>query len=94
MSDGLGTKIERFGASPFLREAGEAMLRGDTFSRAVLDTLPAAVYVTDANGRLIYYNKAAAVLWGHRPDLDRSESGGFGSFIGRTARRCRSRNVR
>jgi len=43
---------------------------GPEFSRAVLDRLPAAVYTTDARGRITYYNDAAAALWGHRPDLD------------------------
>jgi len=28
-----------------------------------------ALYVTDANGWLTYYNEAAAVLWGRRPVL-------------------------
>jgi PAS domain S-box-containing protein len=39
------------------------------FSRAVLDCLPAAVYTTDARGRITYYNDAAAELWGYRPQL-------------------------
>ena len=37
--------------------------------RLVLDALPAAIYVTDAGGRITYYNDAAAALWGHRPEL-------------------------
>lgn len=39
----------------------------------VLDALPAAVYMTDANGRITYYNEAAVDLWGHRPELGTSE---------------------
>ena len=39
------------------------------FPRAVLDCLPAAVYTTDAQGRITYYNEAAADLWGYRPQL-------------------------
>jgi PAS domain S-box-containing protein len=35
----------------------------------VLEALPAAVYVTDAEGRITYYNEAAVDLWGHRPPL-------------------------
>ncbi|CAN5216870.1 hypothetical protein BH10PSE9_BH10PSE9_23240 [soil metagenome] len=35
----------------------------------VLDSLPAAIYLTDAEGRLTYYNEAAAALWGTRPEL-------------------------
>ena len=26
--------------------------------------LPAAIYITDASGRIIFYNDAAAALWG------------------------------
>lgn len=41
--------------------------------RGLLDALPAAVYTTDAAGRVTYYNDAAAELWGHRPPLGTSE---------------------
>ncbi len=41
--------------------------------RELLDALPAAIYTTDAAGRLTYYNEAAVVLWGHRPPLGSSE---------------------
>jgi PAS domain S-box-containing protein len=37
--------------------------------RAVLDALPAAIYTTDAVGRITYYNKAAAKLAGREPRL-------------------------
>jgi PAS domain S-box-containing protein len=33
----------------------------------LLDALPAAVFTTDAEGRLTYYNEAAAEMWGARP---------------------------
>src|SRR5207244_13548111 len=42
-------------------------------SRAVLDVLAAAIYTTDAQGRITYYNDAAAELWGHRPELGSAE---------------------
>jgi PAS domain S-box-containing protein len=35
----------------------------------VLEALPAAVYVTDAEGCITYYNEAAVALWGYRPPL-------------------------
>ena len=35
----------------------------------VLGSLPVAVYTTDVEGRLTYYNAAAAVFWGRRPEL-------------------------
>lgn len=39
----------------------------------VLEALPEAVYITDAEGRITYYNEAAARLWGVRPKLGKSE---------------------
>jgi PAS domain S-box-containing protein len=41
--------------------------------RQLLDLLPAAVYTTDAAGRITFYNEAAAGLWGCRPEFGRSE---------------------
>ena len=41
--------------------------------RGLLNALPAAVYTTDAAGRITYFNEAAATLWGHRPVLGSSE---------------------
>jgi two-component system CheB/CheR fusion protein len=35
-----------------------------------LDALPAAIYTTDIEGRITFFNKAAAVLWGRRPRLN------------------------
>ena len=46
-----------------------ALIQGDDYFGAVLDVLPAAVYITDADGLITYYNDAAAELWGRRPKL-------------------------
>ncbi|KXF75562.1 histidine kinase [Paramesorhizobium deserti] len=35
----------------------------------ILQTLQAALYTTDAEGRISFYNEAAAELWGVRPEL-------------------------
>lgn len=40
---------------------------GDRRFRELLSALPAAVFTTDAEGRLTYYNEAAAEMWGDRP---------------------------
>jgi PAS domain S-box-containing protein len=45
---------------------------------ALLRGLPAGVYKTDHEGRITYYNEAAAALWGRRPELGESEF--FGSW--------------
>lgn len=38
-------------------------------AQQILDQLPAAIYVTDAEGRITYFNEAAALLWGCEPKL-------------------------
>lgn len=48
----------------------------DEYYRQVLNDLPAAIYTTDASGRITYYNEAAETLWGHRPTLGESEWSG------------------
>jgi two-component system CheB/CheR fusion protein len=59
--------------SAFPELIGEAIVGGDSQFREVLEALPAAVYITDSMGRITYYNQAAATLWGHRPELGKSE---------------------
>src|SRR5579872_6453943 len=44
-------------------------VEGDRRARELLDALPAAIYTTDAAGRLTYYNEAAVALSGRRPQL-------------------------
>jgi PAS domain S-box-containing protein len=39
----------------------------------LLDALPVAVYMTDAEGRITYYNQSAAELWGCRPPIGDSQ---------------------
>lgn len=39
----------------------------------LLQALPAAVYTTDATGRITFYNDAAVALWGVRPELGQAE---------------------
>jgi PAS domain S-box-containing protein len=40
-----------------------------TSGSELLEALPVAVYTTDAEGRITFFNQAAADLWGHRPEL-------------------------
>jgi PAS domain S-box-containing protein len=46
---------------------------GDVLARVAIEALPAAVYMTDAEGRITFYNEAAATLWGCRPELGQSQ---------------------
>ena len=40
---------------------------GDRRYRELLEALPAAIYTTDADGRLLLWNRAASSLWGREP---------------------------
>jgi two-component system CheB/CheR fusion protein len=51
-------------------EALAAALMQPQTAHELLDVLPAAIYTTDADGRITYYNEAAAALWGCRPRLN------------------------
>ena len=42
-------------------------------STELLLALPTAVYTTDAQGRITFYNEAAAQLWGCHPEIGKSE---------------------
>ena len=39
----------------------------------LIRALPAAIYTTDAAGRITFFNEAAAELWGCRPEIGKSE---------------------
>ena len=45
----------------------------DRVWRDLFNALPAAIYITDANGRIIFSNEAAVTLWGCRPELGKSK---------------------
>jgi PAS domain S-box-containing protein len=38
-------------------------------SNAVWDELPVAMYICDADGRLVQFNRRACDIWGYKPDL-------------------------
>jgi PAS domain S-box-containing protein len=52
-----------------LKRQEEMRREGERRFRDLLEALPAAVYTTDAAGRLTFYNAAAAELWGRWPAL-------------------------
>lgn len=52
-----------------LLEASEAQLQHSKERfRQLLDVVPAAIYATDVEGRILEYNQAATTLWGRRPE--------------------------
>ncbi len=48
--------------------------------REFLDALGVAVYTTDADGRITFYNEAAATFWGRRPELGEEWCGSLRLF--------------
>jgi len=50
-----------------------SMQGDDEFWHKLVNALPAAIYTTDASGRITFYNDAAASLWGCRPEIGKSE---------------------
>src|SRR6188472_2116127 len=65
MGRAFGDAAER--ARPQLRFPGGSQLED------LVRALPAAVYATDAAGRITFYNEAAADLWGCRPELGKDD---------------------
>ena len=53
----------------------EAFLRGDHYFRELLDALPVAVYVTDADGRIIFFNEACIEFSGRTPVIGSDRAG-------------------
>lgn len=51
------------------KEAEIALRESEQQHKEILDLLPAAVYRTDAEGRIELFNKAAATLWGRDPEI-------------------------
>jgi two-component system, chemotaxis family, CheB/CheR fusion protein len=62
-----------FGRSALGPEPKGPLSESQHWHRELLGALPAAIYTTDAAGRITYYNEAAATLWGCRPELGKSE---------------------
>jgi PAS domain S-box-containing protein len=60
----LGTGLERL-----VSEHDKALGKGERYVRDLIEALPAAIYMTDAQGRITYYNEAAVAFAGRRPAL-------------------------
>jgi PAS domain S-box-containing protein len=52
-------------------ELFDALANSENRYRSLVNSLPAAVYTTDTEGRIMLYNKAAADLWGREPEIGR-----------------------
>jgi PAS domain S-box-containing protein len=56
-----------------LQRAQDKLKENEQQMRQILEALPAAVYQTDANGVITYYNPAAAELAGRSPEIGKDE---------------------
>ena len=56
------------------KRAEQALAASERRSRELLDALPAAIYTTDAKGRITFYNRAAVQLSGREPTLGTTHS--------------------
>src|SRR5215469_12556787 len=52
-----------------IRDIASAIAAGDRRYCELLDALPAAVYITDAQGHITFYNQACIAFAGRRPRL-------------------------
>jgi two-component system CheB/CheR fusion protein len=55
------------------RAVGNAVEHAKPRLETLIQALPAAIYTTDAAGRITFFNEAAAELWGCRPKIGTSE---------------------
>lgn len=62
----VGTHME---IARLWKEAGQALREGERRFQEMIDSLPAAVYTTDAMGRLTHFNRAAIDFSGRVPEL-------------------------
>jgi PAS domain-containing protein len=85
-SDGREQRLHLVHVGPRRDPDEETLAERERRLAELLNALPAAVYTTDAAGRII--NEAAAELWGHRPVLGTGSGAAPGSCTGRTAHRC------
>jgi PAS domain S-box-containing protein len=61
-----------------LERSNEELRNQEGAFRRLLGALPAAIHTTDTAGRITYYNKAAADLWGVSPELNKDKCSDLG----------------
>ena len=66
---------------------------GGSHLERLIEALPAAIYTTDAAGRITFFNKAAAELWGCHPKLGKSEFCGSWKLFWPDGNLCPTANV-
>ncbi|MDB5701375.1 MAG: hypothetical protein JWL66_1574 [Sphingomonadales bacterium] len=56
------------------RQEEEALRRSEARLQELIEALPGAVYITDTDGRITFFNPAVAELWGRTPEVGLSDS--------------------
>jgi PAS domain S-box-containing protein len=69
---------ERRLRAALLERRNEQLRNQEGAFRRLLGALPAAIHTTDTAGRITYYNKAAADLWGVSPELHKDKCSNLG----------------
>src|SRR5512138_3945286 len=60
-------------AEALVRASTSDFQSSDQHFRILVDALPTAIYTTDANGWITYFNEAAAQFWGRRPEIGKEQ---------------------
>ena len=75
------TLVRLFGAvGDRVADVGADSQQAETPYRAFLDAVAVAVYTTDIDGRITFFNEAAVELWGRRPELGEEWCGSLRLF--------------
>ena len=81
VDDPGSTLVRLFGAvRDHLLETGADAQAAEVPYRAFLDAVAVAIYTTDADGRITFFNEAAVDLWGRRPELGEEWCGSLKLF--------------
>jgi PAS domain S-box-containing protein len=71
----------RSAAPVLVAQSHTSWLAAERSSRQMLEALDVAVYTTDREGRLTFFNDAAATFWGRRPELGELWCGSYKLFF-------------
>jgi PAS domain S-box-containing protein len=81
VEDAGSTLVRLFGAvRDHVLETGADAQAAEVPYRAFLDAVAVAIYTTDADGRITFFNQSAVDLWGRRPELGEEWCGSLKLF--------------